>query len=107
VSEKKTMEVQAFYDCLRLLYYEGRTDDTGCFVSYLSPQTVTPSMYIRCVALTFPSLSAVLSSQYLLYIYLFNIWSSHVRQKFLNFFILIREKKKEKLPTNAIIKKLD
>jgi hypothetical protein len=42
---------------------------------------------------------------HLLYIYLVNIWSSHVRQKFLEILILIR--KKEKLFIIAIMKKLD
>jgi hypothetical protein len=43
----------------------------------------------------------------LLYIYLGNIWSSHVRQKFLEIPTVIGEKKKEKLATTAIMKKLD
>jgi hypothetical protein len=34
-----------------------------------------------------------------------NIWSSHVRQKFLEILTLIRDKKKEKLPTSATMKK--
>jgi hypothetical protein len=44
---------------------------------------------------------------HLLYMYLINIWSSHVRQNFLEISTLMREKKKEKLLTTVIIKKLD
>jgi hypothetical protein len=44
---------------------------------------------------------------YYIYIYLANIWSSHIIQFFLEIHILIGEKKKEKLPTIAIMKKLD
>jgi hypothetical protein len=46
---------------------------------------------------------------YLIYyiIHLTNIWSSHVRKKLIEILILVKEKKKEKLPIIIIMKKLD